>query len=215
MISVQLNNLEQKVFELSDLISAEKALYQQKLSLLSAKQAESLKTQEELDLYKKTSDFLSSFSSDMRNAISSKIEGLVTNVLHNIWPNKYSFRILFQQKRGLPEAIFCLYNNFKKKEIDILEASCGTVGDIVSIVLHFVFLQIVSPSRGFLIFDETGKFISADLRIQFFRFLKDLALSNNKQIIFVSHQDELLNVADRIMRFELDENGYTKVLVIA
>ncbi len=156
----------------------------------------------------KSSELLVKFSSDMRTVIGGEIERLVTAVLDKTFSDRYSFKIEFVPRRGVIEADFYLYNRKHKKNIDIVESSGGTIADIVSSVLFFVLSEMVSPGNNYIIFDEIGKHISPDKREEFFLFLKKLIKLYNKQIIYVTHQKELSDIADRVIELSLDEDEH-------
>lgn len=153
------------------------------------------------ELYKKSAEFLARFSNKMRESVGSEIESLVTQVLHKVLKSEqYSFKIVFEQKRGVVEANFFLHDKISDNLMDIVDACGGGVGDIVSVILQFVFSEIFNPLSDFIIFDEAGKFISEDKQAEFFSLLKSLSEEYKKQVIYVSHEKEILNVADNVIK---------------
>ena len=190
-----------KIDTISKTIETNKALLNDRVLKLEVlkKDLEALKVK--VDLYQKTLDFLNRFASDSRNAVTSKIEELVSNVMHKVLKSdRFDFKVVFSQKRGSVDANYCIWDNDNKTEVDIINASGGGVADTISTILFFTFLHIFNPSSDFIIFDEVGKAISADKRGEFFSFLKDLSVQYGKQLIYVSHQAEILDYADNVVK---------------
>lgn len=203
---------EECVHSFINKINKEKAIYDDRMKVLVKEKSRLLHIESNIDLFSKTASFLNRFSSELREQISKEIENLVTRVLRKVLgTEKYSFKIQFQVKRGTTEAVFLLWDNENKHDIDIINSSGGGVADIISTILFFAFLQIKNDGSDFLLFDEVGKNISADKREMFFGLLKELIDTYNKQIIYVSHQEELISVADNVILLELDKNGYVKI----
>jgi DNA repair ATPase RecN len=190
-----------------DLI-AKQTLFKQYNGSLCEKKAELNKLILNSDVNVKSSELLVKFSSDMRQVVGDEIERLVTAVLQKTFSDRYSFKIEFEPRRGVIEADFFLYNNKQDKKIDIIESAGGTVADEVSAVLFFVISEMVKPGEGWIAFDEIGKHISPDKREAFFTFLKKLIQMYNKQVIYVSHQTELMDIADRVIELSLDEEEH-------
>ena len=199
IIGSQLRELENKLLE-------KRLLQKQFSTLLSEKENEIKEIIKLNDINTQSSDLLIKFSSDMRQVIGNEIERLVTSVLQKTLSDKYSFKINFVQRRGVIEADFYLHNNKWDKDIDIMESAGGTVADEVSAVLFFVLSEMVNNGKGWIAFDEIGKHISPDKREEFFTFLKKLISMYQKQVIYVTHQNELVDIADKVIRLSLDKD---------
>jgi DNA repair ATPase RecN len=204
--------LEDKINNLNNEIISKKTLYLDRKRQFE-KVDEDLKILEDkYALYKKTFEFLDQFSSSLRESVSKKIENLVTNVLQNILEdNRYEFKIDFNTRKNGVEAVFLLYDRLNNQKIDIINSSGGGIADIVSTILLFAFLEIYNSKSDFIVLDEVGKHISADKREEFFKLLKNLTLEYNKQIIYVSHQQEVLNIADNIIKLKTGQGGFVQI----
>ena len=199
--------IAEQVRGLENILLEKRLLHKQFSSLLSEKENELQDVIKVNDINVQSSDLLIKFSSDMRTVIGSEIERLVTAVLQKTLSDRYSFKINFVPRRGVIEADFFLYNNKYGKEIDIIESAGGTVADEVSAVLFFVLGEMVSSGKGWIAFDEVGKHISPDKREEFFTFLKKLIGMYHKQVIYVTHQGEMVDVADKVVRLTADDDG--------
>lgn len=213
MIEEKLHDLENKFNLRYNNMISKKTLCMDKFSRLQELTKNISNLQGSLDLFKKTNNFLSKFSSSLRESVALKIEKLVTSILHEVLQNtRYDFKIIFSQKRNVVDAAFVLYDNLNKVNVDILQSSGGGIADIVSAILFFAFLEISNTKSDFVILDEVGKHLSADKRDKFFDLLKMLSKDYNKQILYVSHQSEILEKADTIIKIGLDDSGNSIII---
>lgn len=192
---------DHKLEQLTDIIIKQKTIYEDRNKQLSETNSQLTDLISKQELYKKTSEFLNTFSSDMRLQVSKKVESIVTEVLQKVMNSKlYEFKIVFEQKRGTTEAQYLLFDTEYNEYMDILDNNGGGVADTVSTILFFTFLQIHTPASDFIIFDEVGKGVSPDKRGEFYRLLKMLSIEYKKQLIYISHQNEILDVADNLIK---------------
>lgn len=163
------------------------------------------------NINQQSSDLLKKFSGDLRDDVGQDIEAIVTSVLQKTLSDKYEFKIVYTQRRSVVEADFYLYNIEHDKYIDIMDSAGGTVADEVSSILFFVIAEMKAPGRKAIMFDEIGKFISPDKREEFFTFLKKLIGMYQKQVIYVTHQNELVDIADKVIQLTTGSDGYVEV----
>ena len=94
------------------------------------------------------------------------------------------------------------------------EANGGGVTDVVSLALRAALLELSRPKpNGPLFLDESGKHISAEYLPNVAEFLKRYAQSSGRQIILITHQRILAEVADLGYRVG-QENGVSEVNAI-
>lgn len=209
----KISNLALTIERLSNDLITRKALYFDKKDILDKINNNILDIESKTKLFKDTSNFLTKFSSSTRESVSLKIEQLVTYILRSILEiDRYNFKILFATKRNIVEASFVLHDNLNDADIDILNSSGGGIADIVSVVLFFAFLEISNTKSDFIILDEVGKHISADRRDKFFDLLKTMSIDYKKQILYISHQAEILEKANNIVKIGLDNNGNSIII---
>lgn len=201
-------NLVEKVNSLEKSLIEKKSLFNQYDSIVKDNEKKLKDIDDEYNINNKSSELLIKFSSDMRDVIGKEIERLVTEVLQKTFSDRYTFKINFVQRRGVVEADFYLHDVKYDRDIDIIESSGGTVADEVSAVLFFVLSEMVSSGKNYIVFDEIGKHISPDKRESFFNFIKELINLYDKQIIYVTHQDELVDIADKVVELKLDEDEH-------
>ena len=121
-----------------------------------------------------------------------QIAAVVTRGLRAVFDEPYTFKILFEKKRGRTEASLVFERD--GLELDPLTASGGGVIDVAAFTLRVACLALSRPAvRPVLILDEPFKNVSKANgyldRIP--AFLEGLAEDMGLQIIMVTHIDEL------------------------
>lgn len=132
--------------------------------------------------------------------ISTSVSDVVTQALHAVFPNPYSFEIEFVTRRNQTECDLWLVKGSTK--IHPLDASGGGVLDVVSFALRSIFLILKQDSRPLLILDEPFKFVSADLQKYCGAMLKNISEKLNFQVIIVTHIEKLIDTMDRVFRVQ-------------
>lgn len=136
------------------------------------------------------------------------IQGLVSSAINAVFPDSYDFRCDFVVKRGSTEGDIYLLKNGER--VDPMDSTGGGVVDIVAFALRLVAWSI-GKSDNVIIFDEPFKFLSVGLRPLAGELLRTLSKQLGIQLIYVTHDPELVNVADRI--FEVSQSdGISKVI---
>lgn len=133
---------------------------------------------------------------DTQEQIRFHLEDIVNLALDAVFPDRYEFRIIFEIKRNKTEARIALLDG--GHELDPMFSNGGGLKDILSFALR-VALLIISKNRRVLILDEPFKFISADLKEQAFGIMKRLSTELGIQIIAVTHDKEMIEVADKVI----------------
>lgn len=153
-------------------------------------------------LLQKTSDYA-------REQSRQRIESLVTNCLQFIFDPSMEFKIEMNEVRGRPEAEFFVVSNINGDIIKTKpqEARGGGVVDIISLALRLAMLQCSSLDiDGPIILDEPAKHVSDEYIVQVAEFLKQVSLKFNRQVIMVTHNRHLSEIADRAFRVELENS---------
>ena len=203
------NNIDNRIESFKKDVITKRALYTLKQKEYDNKVLEIENLKATFDVLKKTSEFLNSFSSSVRDRIAQEIETLVSRVLKSVFNDRYSFKVKSVIKRGNTEVELLIHDIIHKKDIDIIESSGGGLADIVATILFFSFSEI--NGGGYLILDEVGKHISADKRVAFFKLIKEITNTYKRQIIYISHQVELIDISDKIIRFSSNGNNHVVV----
>lgn len=129
-----------------------------------------------------------------RDKIKNEFEILVTYAVKFIYGENYKFHLDFGTRGNLQELNFSIETpNFNEK-YDPMDTSGGGILDIISLALRIVLMEVNMPKiQGFILMDESLKHLSSNYLPQASLFLKEISQKLNRQIIFISHEDEFIN----------------------
>lgn len=161
-------------------------------------------------LFAKTSEFA-------RAQIKVHVERTVTAALQAVFGREMRLEVSLRELGGQSAADWKVVDSMEdasgEYEVsgDPEEARGGGVSDIVSLALRLAMLELVRPKpEGPIILDEVGKHVSAEHREALGEFLRSYAASTGRQIILITHMDELASAADVAYRVTR-ENGASEV----
>lgn len=178
------------------------------------------KAKEEMDLYQQTSQLLVDTSLLIQENTTKRVTKLVTDLYQYVFQNDDEFVIQTDTKRKTPVARFLLKTHKGGQEVllDPTEADGGGKLDVIALGLRLAALLMYKPALNrILILDEPLRFISSSTtsdkpyRYRAVQFLKKMAEQYGIQIIAVTHDSELVDLADARFEFALDDKGYTTV----
>lgn len=196
---MNINTLE---FKLSEL----KSKYEQgrgRLALLQEDYKYKLKslqeTQNNLSIWLQIQILFSKVSEYAREQIKQRIEETVTSALQAIIDDENMYFCVVMGERGsVPTAEWEVVSMYGQTEVSNSpeDSRGGGIVDIVSLALRLVLLEL-SDTKGPLILDEPGKMISARYIEGVAYWLKQYAQKTGRQIIMITHNQALANVADK------------------
>jgi DNA repair exonuclease SbcCD ATPase subunit len=127
------------------------------------------------------------------------IADLATRCLQAIFPeNKYTFALVFEQKRDQTEAR-CVLRDEAGNEYDPVSACGGGVVSIICFALRLATLMLRVPqSSKLLVLDEPFIALSKEHRGRLVRLLELLADETGFQFIIVTHMPELTTTGNVI-----------------
>ncbi|KYO65742.1 ATPase [Thermovenabulum gondwanense] len=152
-------------------------------------------------LLQKTAEF-------SREQVKQQIEILVTNCLQYVFGSNIEFKISIEEARNRPEAEFFVISNYNGQKIITKpqDARGGGVVDVISLALRIAVLEnIFSYKKGPIILDEPAKHVSSEYIQNVAMFLKHISEAFNRQIIMVTHNTFLSEIADVAYKVELKE----------
>jgi len=138
-------------------------------------------------------EFVQSVALNVQNEIKYSIENIVNIFLDAMFPNEYTFKVLYEVSRNKTTARLVLVNSFGR-ELDPLENG-GGLADVISIALRISLLLITNKERV-LLFDEPGKYISEDKKDLFYEIFQKLTKDLGIQMIIVTHDEKCIAIAD-------------------
>lgn len=149
--------------------------------------------------YEKARIVITELSRVTQHENKEKIEKLVTLAIRSVFENQdYQFRIKFERKNNRVYAIPVIVEN--NEEFDPKNDMGGGLIDIVSIALKIILWHMEDPrKRNVLITDEPFRFTGALVK-KAGHMLKFIADKLNLQVIMVSHDDDLIDICDRVYR---------------
>lgn len=141
-----------------------------------------------------------------------QISELVTLALTSVFPQPYNMVLRFENKRGRTEAGL-YFKDEQGNEVSPMEASGYGVVDVASFALRLALWTMRRPkSRATIILDEPFKFVSKDLQPRVADMLRDLSDRLRVQFIIVTHEETLVDAANRVFRVRKNGNE-SKVIV--
>ena len=168
--------------------------------------SESLITQlkEDEETYAKAVELLTLVQKVTRDKIKEGFETIVTHALNYIFESdKYAFELVFGRRGNLQELDFTVLTPDKDEATNPLHTDAGGVLNIMSLALRIVLMEVAVPKiNGFIISDESFANLSEDRIEKASQFLKEINQKFKRQIIAISHQENLLNNADKLIEIK-------------
>lgn len=164
-------------------------------------------------LLEQVSALLNSLGEERQQQAQQTIEDLVTQGLQSIFDPTLSFHIVTTVKGKATTVEFFVRTTLDSGVIEtpVIDARGGGLVAVISFLLRLTVL-LLQRGRGdhLLVLDESFAMVSEDYLDNVGSFLKQLVERTGVQIIMVTHQQTLVEYADVVYRFSL-ENGGTKV----
>lgn len=167
---------------------------------------------DESSMYEDARDIVNGVLSITQGGIKTYVEKMVSLALESVFGEEYKFFIDFQLKRGQSEASIRIIKD--DIELDPKSEVGGGVIDVIALALRLTLWSIRNPkSSPIFILDEPGKHISSvgGLRQRYGDIIRKFSELFNCQFIIVSHDEELINCADKVIYTEI-ENGVSQIV---
>lgn len=138
------------------------------------------------------------------------IESIVTMALEAVFAEPYTFVLDFEVKRNRTEAQ-CWFERYGER-VSPIDATGGGAVDIAAFALR-VTMWSLGRSRPTIILDEPFRFVSRDLQTKAGDMMKMLAEKLGLQFIMVTHNADLIDAADKVVRVRLSD-GVSSVDIV-
>lgn len=161
-----------------------------------------------LEIIDRVQSLLQVTAQETQEKLRYHIEDVVQSALDACFPDKYNFRAIFELKRGRTEARLVLES--EGEEGDPMDENGGGVIDTISLALRLA-VWCLSKTDNVLILDEPLKFLSVDLRPLACRIIQELSSRLKLQLIIVTHDSEIINIADKVFEIDQDKKGVSFV----
>jgi DNA repair exonuclease SbcCD ATPase subunit len=180
----------------------------------SDKEQNLVQAKKDVELWQQVQLLLGWVSEESREQLKERIQETVTAALQAILCNdQIQFNIEIKTINGKPSAEWSVVSCYGDKAVSANpeDARGGGISDIVSLALRLSMLELSRPKpQGAVFLDEVGKHISAEFAPNVASFLQQYAEKTGRQIILITHQVALAEVAD--VRYQVKQvNGISEV----
>jgi DNA repair ATPase RecN len=164
-------------------------------------------SREELMQLQEASILLQRTSEKAREFGKERLEEITTSALQFVFGPDVRFEIELGETAGRPQAEFYLVSNQGGNEVRTkpMESNGGGIVDIIALALRIAVLQIHHDPviNGPIILDEPGKHVSEEYAERMATFLQQMSSHFKRQIIMVTHQPYLAEVADKAFEVQM------------
>jgi len=144
----------------------------------------------------KAQAFIQGVARDTQEHLRFHIENIVQLGLDSCFPGKYKFQLIFEIKRGQTEARL-VFVNAAGHEVSPMDANGGGVVDVAAFALRIA-AWTLGKTDNLIVLDEPFRFLSRDLRPRAAAIMSELSKRLNLQFIVVTHDADIVEVADRV-----------------
>jgi len=125
--------------------------------------------------------------------------------LKSIYGDEYKLVLSFEVKRGKSEAGISVFKGDMELSLD--EETGGGIVDVAALAMRFALWSLMEPRTSpVFVLDEPARFVSKDKLPLMGDILKELSKKLGVQIIMVSHEDELIGIADLAYKVSIENN---------
>lgn len=182
----------------------------------SEKEAALARAREDIATWEQVQILFTKTSEYAREQLKTRIEETVTAALLAVFGEGYEFKVNVRQVGGQPAAEWQVVSRYGDAEVAAgpEDARGGGIVDIVSLALRLSLLELARPKPGGpVILDEPAKMLDKERLPNVAEFLKQYAARTGRQIIFVSHFEQLTEVADKSY-FVTQKSGISEVKLV-
>lgn len=146
---------------------------------------------------------------ETQEEIKNRIEKLITLAIRSVFDREFTFKLDLQNKNNRVYAVPTIIDG-EHEFTDIKEDLGGGMIDIISLAFKIVLWSLESPKkRNVFIVDEPFRFTGKLVKKAGYM-LKYLSKELQFQVIMVSHDDELIDICDRV--YGVSHNGKHSVV---
>lgn len=211
---ITLSSLSDAVVEFRQYVNRRKGEEATWKRLREEAQQELASCKEEEELLQKVSTLLQVAGEYAREQARRQLELIVSQALQYVFGNQISFEVEMGISKGRPEGEF--YVNSRYGDVQIRtrpqDARGGGVVDVVSLALRIAFAELAHVD-GPIFLDEPGKHVSAEYSPHVAGFLKEMSEAFSRQIVLITHDQHLAEVADKSFRVSL-RDGVSHLVVV-
>lgn len=196
----ELAALSQTLSRQQGVVDSLKSQIESKQEEIESKKASVLELEKDREVLKRASTLA-------REVAKTAIEKACTRGLQSVHGSGYSLSIKINDKNRRSSAEFKILSPSENgiEENNVLEDRGGGVLDVVSLLARMAYLEMQSdpPNQGPLFLDEPGKAVSLDNTAALAEVMKEIAREYNRQLIVITHNEDLASLADTAFRVQL------------
>ena len=198
-----LNNFLDRFEKLKAIYNQRKGAREQLAKEIEIIQAKIKLLNHKRDIFEKSTLLLQKASETAREYIKNHFENIVSFALQAIYNESYQFKIKFTTLRNAVNIQFFVLTPENPILISPQDSRGGGVVDVISLALRIAMLEFYSPRiEGPILLDESLKHLSAKHIPATANFLKAIRDRIHRQIIFITHQRDFGEYADKIIKGE-------------
>ncbi len=172
------------------------------------------RVQSDIEVWNQVQTLLTKAGDFAREQLKMMIEETVSSGLQAVFcTDDIRFKVDMRTLSGKPAARWVVVTQHGETVIESEpeDAKGGGVTDVVSLALRCALLELSRPKPGGpVVLDEAGKHVSKEYVSNIADFLKKYAEQTGRQILYITHQSALADVADVSYQVK-QENGLSEV----
>ena len=160
------------------------------------------------ELYTKTKAVIQELANQARQEFKGEVDGLVTLAVRSVFSEDFTFDLQMSTDGGRLQCRPVVWETIHTDDGDVQseytpqDEMGGSVLDPIGVALRVVLQNFQrNPTRVFFLLDEPMKNVGhGELLIQAGLLLSELSHSLNLQFLIITHEPELMEIADRAWR---------------
>lgn len=187
------------------------------LTLLEAQRAglerRVLQAQSEIETWRRVQLLLANVSEYARTQVVARIQTITTSFLRAVFnDDSLEFRVTMKTLNNMPAAEWEVASGVGADAVSAApeDSRGGGIVDVVSIGLRLGLMELLGAG-GPLVLDEPGKMVSREYIGNLAYALQRYARDTGRQIVMVTHANELAEVADTTWRVSKRPDGVSEV----
>lgn len=154
--------------------------------------------------YDRALEITNALIQDCQDKAASIADNIIPLFVTSVFGPSYGFRFDKRIDRGRPAFTPVVIDNGRDRSVH--SVGCG-LKDVLSLACRVTAWTLSAKSTDCILFDEPGKFVSKDLLQSFGETIKYISEELGIQIVLISHDDALIEIADKSFLIEHDDGG--------
>lgn len=206
-----LDELGSRIDTLSSSLEREKGAAQALQAKADTAAQRALQAEHKADVCEQAGKFLAQFADERQAQVIEVIQSIASVGLTQVFDEPIELKIeQVARARRVEMDITVKTGNL---ETPILEARGGGLAAVAGFLLRASVLLLTPGARKLLVLDETFAMLSSEYLDRMGQFLHELCERTGLQIITVTHQNDLAQAADKVIRIERTSPNTSRLVV--